>query len=155
MRDQRKLDLKKAFLGIVFAIALFGATSSPASASASEMYYSMGHKYIEEGKFDVAVLAFEKAVDLSPDWSEAHNALGEAYVLLLRFKDALAEFDKALKLKPNYTQAEINHRRTTMSVERYEPMKGSRLSRWHKAAILGSITAVIVLVSALVIHASS
>jgi tetratricopeptide (TPR) repeat protein len=99
--------------------------------------------------------AFEKAVELSPDWPEARNALGEAYVQLLRFEDAVAEFDKALELKHDYARAKINRRRTMMSVERYKPVEGSRLNRWHKFAILGGITAAITLISALALYLSS
>jgi len=151
--------LRRVFVSsaIVFAsaISLLVVSSSSVSASAAEMYYSMGQKYMEEGNFDVAALAFEKVVALVTDWPEAHNALGEAYVQLLRFEDAVAEFDKALELRHNYTRAEINRRRTMMSVQRYEPMKGPRLSHWHKLAILGGITAAITLISALAIYLSS
>ena len=128
---------------------------SSASASGAEMYYSMGQKYVEEGNFDMAALAFENAVKLAPDWPEAHNALGEAYVQLLRFDDAVAEFDKAVELKDDYTKAKINRRRTMMSLERYKPMKGSRLRRWHRFAILGGVTAVLALTAALVVYFSS
>ncbi len=136
-------------------IALLNISSSPAFASNAEMYYSMGQKYTEKGNFDMAALAFENAVKLSPEWPEAHNALGEVYVQLLRFEDAVAEFDKAIELKNNYTQARANRRRTMMSVERYTPMKGSRLRRWHRFAILSGIAAVIACTAALVVYLSS
>lgn len=138
----------------IFAIFLLSISSS-ASASSAEMYYSIGQKYMEKSDFDMAALAFEKAVELAPGWPEVHNALGEAYVQLLRFEDAVAQFDKAIELKQDYAQAKVNRRRTMMSVERYKPMRGSRLSRWHKFAILAGITAVITLVSALVVYFSS
>jgi len=157
MWAQSKLHLRKALVVFAFAIAFLSSASKcgAASASSAEMYYSMGQKYMEKGSFDMAALAFEKAAELSPDWPEAHNALGEAYVQLLRFEDAVAEFDKALELRHNYTQARINRRRTIMSVQRYEPVRGSRLSRWHRFVILGGVTAAIALVSALVVHLSS
>jgi lipoprotein NlpI len=158
-RRSTLLHLRGVFISPVivsaFAIFLFGVLSPSVSASAVEMYYSMGQKYMEEGNFDVAALAFEKVVALAPDWPEAHNALGEAYVQLLRFEDAVTEFDKALELRQDYTRAKINRRRTMMSVQRYEPMKGPRLNRWHKLAILGGITAAITLISALAIYFSS
>jgi tetratricopeptide (TPR) repeat protein len=158
MRDQKRLYPESASVGLgmvlIFAIFLFSIPSS-ASDSTAEMYYSMGQKYMEKSDFDMAILAFERAVELAVGWPEAHNALGEAYVQLLRFEDALAQFDKALELRQDYTQAKMNRRRTMTSVERYKPMKGSRLSRWHKFAILAGITAVITLVSALVVYLSS
>jgi tetratricopeptide (TPR) repeat protein len=160
MRGQKKLRARNiSFVSIIVftcaAIALLNIPSFPAFATSAEMYYAMGQKYMEEGNFDMAALAFEEAVKLVPDWPEAHNALGEAYVQLLRFEDAVAEFDKAIELKNDYTEARTNRRRTIMSVERYKPMKGSRLSRWHKFAILGGITAIVALTSALIVYFSS
>ena len=61
------------------------------------------------------------------------------------------EFDKAIELKEDYTQADMNRRRTMMALKQYKPVEGSRLRRWHKAVILGGVTAVIALVSALII----
>lgn len=158
MWNREKIQPKNAILSwaIILAVAsiLPGIVSSPVSAASAEMYYSIGQKYATQGNFDMAVVAFEKAVKLSPGWPEAHNALGEAYVKLLRFEEAVAEFDRALNLKPDYTQAERNRRSATRSVQRYEPMKGSRLKRWHKVAIIGGITAAIALISALVVHSA-
>ena len=156
MRDRSKLNRKVAAVDSVmvlaFAIALLSLTLSPAFASVAETYYSMGQKYVEKGNFDMAVLALEKAVELAPDWPEAHNALGEIYVELLRFEDAVAEFDKAVRLKSDYTQAKLNRRRTMMSLERYKPMEGSRLSNWQKISILGAVTAAIAAIAALIVH---
>lgn len=136
----------------IFAIAFLSALSPPASASSAEMYYSMGQKYMEKGDFDMAALGFGKAVELAPNWPEAHNALGMAYVEILRFRDAVDHFNKAIALKPDYNEARINRRKAMTSVERYEPMKKSRLSRWHKAAILGGVTATIALISAIIVY---
>jgi lipoprotein NlpI len=159
MWDQEKSYPRRASVASAivsaFAIALLGTPSSRASASGAEMYYSMGQEYMEKGNFDMAALAFKKAVELAPDWPEAHNALGEAYVRLLSFEEAAAEFDKALELRQEYARAEINRRRTMMAVERYEPMRGSRLARWQKFAILGGITIAITLTGMLVVHFSS
>ena len=159
MRDQERLHprnvLVELAIVLTFSIALFSTSSSLASSSTAQMYYSMGQEYMVKGDFDLAVLALGKTVELAPDWPEAHNALGEAYVQLLRFADGLAEFDRALELKQDYTRAKINRRRTMLSVERYEPVSGSRLGLWHKFAILGGLTAVITLAIALVAHFSS
>ena len=156
MWDREKLHPKDAaFASVIvltFAAILLGVSSLPISAAGAEMYYSIGQKYVEEDNFDMAVLAFERAVELSPEWPEAHNALGEAYAKLLRFEDAVAEFDKALELKQDYVQAEKNRRKAMTSVKRYAPMEGSRLKRWHKVAILGGITAAIALISALIVY---
>ena len=158
MRTQGKLYLKSAVFILVIILVfvcpsgLFASLDLPADA---KMYYSMGEKYMAEDNFDMAVLAFEKAVNSAPYWPEAHNSLGEAYVKLLRFDDALNEFDRALNLKKDYPEADKNRRRTMTAIKQYKPMKGSRLRRWHKVAILGGITAAIAIAAALIISSSS
>ena len=128
--------------------AVFASSDMPADA---KMYYSMGEKYMAEDNFDMAVLAFEKAVKSAPYWPEAHNSLGEAYVKLLRFDDALNEFDRALNLRKDYLEADKNRRRTMMAIKQYSPMKGSKLKAWQKFAILGAVTAAIAIAAALII----
>jgi len=124
---------------ILFVVAFFNILLSSVLASAEQMYYSMGEKYMEKGNFDMAVLSFKKAVESAPDWPEAHNALGMAYFQLLRFEDAVVEFNKAVELRQDYTEAKINRNRTMRSIERYKPVKGSRLKLWHKYAIVSGI----------------
>ena len=155
MWDPEKIHPKNiAFVSVVvltFAAILLGSSSPPVSAAGAEMYYSMGQEYVEKDNFDMAVLAFERAVELSPEWPEAHNSLGEAYAKLLRFEDALGEFDRALELKQDYVQAEKNRRRAMTAIKQYTPMESSRVKSWHKVAILGGITAAIAIISALVV----
>ena len=158
MQYQKALGLRRTAvaLSVVFNLVIAFIIVSPCHASDPDenMYYVMGQKYMEKSDFDMAALAFEKAVKLEPDSPEAHNALGEAYVQLLRFDDAMAEFNKAIELKPDYTRAKANQRRNTMAVGRYEPMKGSRLNRWHKLAILGGVVAAIVVVAAVIVSST-
>ena len=128
-------------LATAFALFVASTISQPLYASNWELYYSMGQEYMQKSNFDMAVLSFEKAVQLSPDSPEARNALGEAYFQVLRFKDALKEFDKAIELKSDYTQAKINRSRTIRAIERYEPVKGLRLNIWKKLAIVTGVIA--------------
>jgi tetratricopeptide (TPR) repeat protein len=151
MWDNDKPHKIKSIIIVIMITFLWGL-SSHVLATTAEIYYSMGKGYVEKSKYDMAALAFEKAVEASPDWPEAHNALGEAYVQLFRFQDALDQFSKAIELKPDYTEAKINHRRTMMSAERYKPVEGSRLNSWQKFTILGLLTVVIAVVAALTIY---
>lgn len=151
--SKNTISFPTVFLAFV-AICLLGISSS-VFASSADMYYSMGEDYMVKGSFDMAILAFENVVKLSPDWAEAHNALGEAYTKLLRFDDAVTEFEKAIKIKPDYLEAEKNHRRAMISLDRYKPMKTSRIRRWHKIAIIGGITATIAVISAIIVLSTS
>lgn len=108
------------------------------SQSSAEMYYSLGQKYMEQGKFNLAVLSFKKAIELSPNWAEAYNSLGMAYYQLFEFDDAIKQFDKAIELNPYYTEAKINKNRVLRSIDRYKPVKGG-FKLWHRLAIVSGV----------------
>jgi len=129
-------------LFIVFTLFIASSSIYALSQSSAEMYYALGQKYMEQGKFSLAVLSFKKAVELSPDWAEAHNSLGMAYYQLFEFDNAIEQFDKAIELNPYYTEAKINKNRTLRSIDRYKPVKGTKLKLWHKFAIVSGILAI-------------
>ena len=158
MQDEFKSDAILYFIRIIILalpIAYLAIVSPQILASTAEVYYSMGQAYMEQGKYDMAILALNKAVESSPDWAEAYNALGEAYVKLLKFDKALAQFNKAIELKPNYTEAKINQQRTTMSLDRYKPAKGSKFNPWQRFIILGLITVAIAATAAFIVYSYS
>jgi lipoprotein NlpI len=126
------------------SVAIFLSISLLSFAETAEMYYSLGQKYMSDGKFDMAALSLEKAVELAPDWAEAHNALGMSYFQLFKFDEAIAQFDKAIAMKPYYTEAKINRNRTKNAVERYEPVKGFKIKTWHKLTVISIVVAAIV-----------
>jgi tetratricopeptide (TPR) repeat protein len=133
---------KYTLLLSAFLIFILSVSYSIADENSAELYYSMGQKYLDEGKFELAVLSLKNAVQMKPDWAEAHNALGMAYYQLFRFNEAIIEFDRAIQYKPYYTEAKINKNRTMRSLERYEPEKRG-LGIWAKLAIvIGAITLV-------------
>lgn len=124
----------------VFLIFILSVSYSISDETSAELYYSMGQKYLDEGKFELAVLSLKKAVQMKPNWAEAHNALGMAYYQLFRFDEAIIEFDKAIHYEPYYTEAKINKNRAMRSLTRYAPEKRG-LGIWAKLAIVvGTIT---------------
>jgi lipoprotein NlpI len=126
-------------VSIIFALC-FSSLALPESSA--EMYYSLGQKYMEQSKFELAVLSFKKAIELSPNWAEAYNSLGMSYYQLFKFDDAIKQFDKAVELDQYYTEAKINRSRAMRSVDRYKPVKGRGFKLWHKFAIVGGILAI-------------
>jgi len=138
----------KLFIVSILFIASFPIYAL--SQSSAEMYYALGQKYMEQGKFSLAVLSLKKAVELSPDWAEAHNSLGMAYYQLFEFDNAIEQFDKAIELNPYYTEAKINKNRTLRSIDRYKPVKDTRLKLWHKFAIVSGILTVVAVTALLV-----
>lgn len=134
------------FLAVSVHLCISDEQELDLGSSSAEFYYSIGKEYMQRGKFDLAVMAFQKAVELSPNSAYAHNALGEAYFQVLRFQDALKEFEKALTIKSDYTEAKLNRMRTLRAIERYQPVKSFRPNIWlllSTFALLAAVTFII------------
>jgi tetratricopeptide (TPR) repeat protein len=71
-------------------------------------YTSDGMKALDEGKYDAAVQAFQKAIDADAKDYFAHFNLAMAYTLLHKDAEASAEYRKTLELKPGLYEAELN-----------------------------------------------
>ncbi len=70
-----------------------------------EYLYSLGTALRQQGRFDDALKAFDKAIQLKPDKAEPWIGLGTALVDLDRRDEALLAFQHALKLNPQQWNA--------------------------------------------------
>ncbi len=62
----------------------------------------------EQGKFQEAVQAFNKAIGLKPDYAEAYSNRGNALSDLGQLKEAVESYEKAIQLRPDYADAHSN-----------------------------------------------
>ena len=62
----------------------------------------------QQGKNDIAVYFFTKALAIEPDYAQAHNHLGNALKDLGRLGDAVASYQKAISSDPDYAEAHYN-----------------------------------------------
>ena len=63
-------------------------------------YNNRGHIYLNEGKNDLALLDFNKAIELQPTYANAYNNRGTLYMNENKNDEALKDFDKAVELNP-------------------------------------------------------
>ncbi len=73
-----------------------------------ELYYTYGNILKNLKKYSEAVVSFEKAIELNPNFSEAYNNLGNTKKLLDKQDQAIECFKKAVKLKENNLEALFN-----------------------------------------------
>ena len=79
--------------------------AAPAHAQGSpegESHFNSGVIHIREGRIDLAVAEFERAVKRDPENSYFRKGLGQAYAAKREWKDAIKQFREALKLNPYY-----------------------------------------------------
>jgi tetratricopeptide (TPR) repeat protein len=65
-------------------------------------HYILGCEYSAQGRVDEAIAAYQKALEINPDYEDAHNNLGAALVARGRVAEAMAHYRKALGKHPGY-----------------------------------------------------
>ena len=71
-------------------------------------YNNRGIDYRREGKLDLAIKDFDKAIELNPEFAEAYNNLGNAYDDKGDFDEAIVNFNMAIKFKSDFVEAYVN-----------------------------------------------
>jgi len=74
----------------------------------------------EQGKFHEAVQAFNKAIELKPDYADAYSNRGNALCDLGQLQEALESYEKAIQLKPDYADAYSNRGNALHKLGRFE-----------------------------------
>jgi tetratricopeptide (TPR) repeat protein len=88
-----------------------GVVSSSTGNISEENYYSFYLKGIEldnNGDYDFAVIEFNKAIKLNPNFAEAYDRRGMVYVKLIKYRKAIKDFNKAIELNLQFAEA-YNH----------------------------------------------
>ena len=71
-------------------------------------YNNRGIDYRKEGKLDLAIKDFDKAIELNPEFAEAYNNLGNTYDDKGDFDKAIVNFNTAVKFKSDFVDAYVN-----------------------------------------------
>lgn len=69
------------------------------SAGSAQDYYRRGTQYYGEGKYNMALEFYSRAIKLKPDYTEAYNARGSIYSIKGNGKEAIFDFSKAIEYK--------------------------------------------------------
>jgi protein O-mannosyl-transferase len=71
-------------------------------------YNNLGNALSEKGQVDEAMIQFQKALEIIPNYADAHYNLGNAFSQKGEMDKAIAQYQKALEIKPNYAGAHYN-----------------------------------------------
>ncbi len=83
----------------VLALAPLGSAQSPPEA---ELQFSTGVMHLREGRLDLALTAFKRAVKADPKNPYFQKGLGQTYAARREWGEAIEAFRKALELNPYY-----------------------------------------------------
>jgi tetratricopeptide (TPR) repeat protein len=92
---------------------LAGSTRLPAILLTADDYFTRGNAYYEAGDYERALEAYNRALELKPDFAAVLNNRGNALYELKRHEDALKDFNRALELEPDDPMT-LNNRGTTL-----------------------------------------
>ena len=72
------------------------------------LYFFGGNCYIAMQSFDQAILCYQEAIKLKPDFAAAHNNLGICLYEVGRPEEAHVSYKRAIALQPDYADAHNN-----------------------------------------------
>ena len=99
---------KRYIVSIVMAMllaVLVGCTRNPDAAK--RKYVESGMKYMDDKKYDSAIIQFKKALQVDPRWAEAHYQLGQAELAQKHWAAAFKEFSVAVDQDPTHVKAHL------------------------------------------------
>ena len=93
-----------------------------------DAYHNLALSYVNIQKFDDAIAAFQKAVELPNGDATVYNNLGVLYFKKKRYNDARACFEKALSIDTLYAEAQQNLEKvSTFSPDREKSFRGRNI----------------------------
>jgi Tfp pilus assembly protein PilF len=94
--------MKARILGVMLAVLPGAMPALAQSSPEAEMRFSTGVMHLREGRVDLALEEFKKAVREDPKNPYFQKGLGLAYSAKKEWKPAIAAFRRALELNPYY-----------------------------------------------------
>ena len=98
--------MKKVISAILAALLLLSLIACGAKDPWQEQY-DLGMRYLNEGNYQEAVIAFEAAIEIDPNRVEAYSGLSNTYM-------AMGEYDKGLQVWDNIPQEDTSDRKSVV-----------------------------------------
>lgn len=74
----------------------------------AQYWNQRGLEFYKEGRYEEATKAFQRAIEIDPEYAEAHSNLGIVYYHLEKYEESLKEFTQVVSLDPDTAQYRIN-----------------------------------------------
>jgi tetratricopeptide (TPR) repeat protein len=81
------------------------STPAPTPTLSAADHVEQGIAYRDEGEFEKAIVAFERAIELDPDEAHAYRNLGTVYGDQDRWEESAAAYERAIQIDPEFGQA--------------------------------------------------
>jgi serine/threonine protein kinase len=72
------------------------------------VHFDLGVKYQQQGRYDLAIEQYKKALEIEYNYAKTHNNLGSVYFLTKKYDQSIQEYQEAIDIKPDYAEAYYN-----------------------------------------------
>lgn len=96
------------FWGIINCSTLYAQEDPKQAQGLAREYYREGLFYGKQGKYIEAIMALEKAIEISPAYADAYNALGVIYHRQKQNQEAIVHYLLAIEAEPSHAKARTN-----------------------------------------------
>ena len=99
---------KHIIISLLLALLLLaacGRVSDSIDTPTWREQYDLGMRYLSQGNYEEAVIAFQAAIDIDPRSADAHVGLGQAYVGLGEHQSAAGAFQTAIGIDSGLVEA--------------------------------------------------
>ena len=122
----------------IFALLFLSGTASVAcalidtvSVQDSETWFNEGNALSNLGRYEEAIVAYDKALEINPQYSDAWNNKGIALSYLNRYEEASEACNKAIEIDPQNSNAWNNKGNILKILGRY----GEAIEAFDKALV--------------------
>ena len=99
----------KRLTSLILVLVLLISGCGQSLADQWQEQYDLGVRYLSEGNYEEAILAFTAAIEIDPNRAEAYVGRGDAYVASGETEENLAaaqaDYEKAIELDETYAEA--------------------------------------------------
>ena len=110
--------MKKCLIVVLSLLLLLTACGKKQTAPTWQEQYDLGVRYLSEGKYEEAIIAFEAAIEIDPKRKEAYTSLAEVYTAqgdTAKAEEVLVQMRKTLEI----TEERIDNEDGSYSIAEY------------------------------------
>ncbi|NES18553.1 MAG: tetratricopeptide repeat protein [Symploca sp. SIO3E6] len=83
-------------------------------------YYNQGNDLLAQDLYEEAIVAYDKALEIKPDYADAWYGRGFALHEIGKYQNAIASYDKAIEIKPDKYEAWSSRGTTLYELGKYQ-----------------------------------